>query len=535
MQKDEVLEETLDETQDVTIVDLSDYNSPEKVEDQSPEEPSEAEQAHNMNYAYANRTGIFFLEEKGSYKLIARENFSPNHFTESLRYLKSNLSSFESVNENQFSEVLEKHFSQLNRRTLEDGSEFFERTASLKDVIAELDEPEDLLQSQDEAPVIRLLNAIFFEALRERASDIHFEPYEKSFYIRFRVDGILKSSFSSSPVLAAPVTTRLKVLSKLDIAEKRVPQDGRISLKIGNRSIDIRVSTIPSAYGERAVLRILDKSATMMSLESLGMQPKMLQTYQQEIMRPNGIILVTGPTGSGKSTTLYASIDRLDRKKLNIMTIEDPVEYYFDGISQSQVNMKAGMTFARGLRSILRQDPDVVMIGEIRDKETAEIAIQASLTGHLVLSTLHTNSSLGSIVRLLDMGVESYLLASTINCVLAQRLVRKLCEECKTQVKVDKKTEILLQNLFGSSHNITKTWKAKGCQACNDNGYRGRIALYEMVSIDDHIKTMITINKSELDMENYAFNELGSKSLKKSALDAIEQGFTSVEEAVRVV
>lgn len=396
----------------------------------------------------------------------------------------------------------------------------------LASLVAEVDETQDLLDSQDDAPIIKLLNAVFSQAIRANASDIHIEPFEAQLRIRFRIDGQLKTVLTPKPGVAPMLVSRIKVMAKLDIAEKRLPQDGRIALKLGGRAVDLRVSTIPSNYGERVVMRLLDKSAGMLELNDLGMPNPVLHSIQQLLSRPHGIFLVTGPTGSGKTTTLYAGLSRLNDSQRNIMTIEDPVEYNIDGISQTQVNSKANMTFAKGLRAILRQDPDVVMIGEIRDLETAEIAVQSSLTGHLVLSTLHTNTAVGAITRLRDMGIEPFLLASSVTGVLAQRLVRRLCPHCKQQHPADQAECELL------AVEQADIYRAEGCEHCNHTGYQGRLGIYELVLIDDQVQQMIHSGASELDIERYVRQH--SPSLQQTSFARVLAAETSLEEVLRV-
>lgn len=396
----------------------------------------------------------------------------------------------------------------------------------LASVMAELGEPEDLLNSADDAPVIKLLNAILSEAIRAHASDVHIEPFENQLRIRFRIDGRLSTVLTPKAAIAAMLVSRIKVMARLDIAEKRVPQDGRIALRLGGRAVDLRVSTIPSSFGERVVMRLLDKSAGRLNLNQLGFSEPMLAGIQQLLNKPHGIFLVTGPTGSGKTTTLYAGISRLNDVQRNIMTVEDPVEYYLEGISQTQVNSKANMTFAKGLRAILRQDPDVVMIGEIRDVETAEIAVQASLTGHLVLSTLHTNTAVGAITRLRDMGVEPFLLASSLIGVLAQRLVRQLCPHCKSSHQADSAECATL----GVKQALI--YQPVGCEACQHTGYQGRMGLYELVSIDETVRQLIHDDAAELVIERYV--RQNSPSLLQSGLEKVLAGETSLEEVLRV-
>ena len=385
----------------------------------------------------------------------------------------------------------------------------------------------DLLASDDDAPVIKLINAILQEAIKTRASDIHIEPYESRLAVRFRIDGSLRDMLDLSARLAAVLVSRVKVMAKLDIAKKRVPQDGRFSLNLGERSVDVRVSTLPSQHGERVVMRLLEKSAGLITLPDLGMDVSTLDAFQRALTRPNGIILVTGPTGSGKTTTLYAAVRGLNDGSRNILTVEDPVEYALDGIGQTQVNARIGMSFAAGLRAILRQDPDVVMVGEIRDPETAEIAVQSALTGHLVLSTVHTNSAIAAVTRLRDMGVEPFLLSSTVTALLAQRLVRRLCETCKepATIMASEAAELGLPK-------STKIFRAKGCPACQGTGYTGRIGLYEIVVMDETLRAMIHDGARESDMAAHAFRD--QPTLLQSGAALVKNGQTSVEDVLRV-
>ncbi|CAM8660781.1 ATPase, T2SS/T4P/T4SS family [Rhodoferax sp. TBRC 17660] len=378
--------------------------------------------------------------------------------------------------------------------------------ADLTRMMQELPAVEDLLETADDAPIIRMLNALLTQAARDGASDIHIEPFERNSSVRFRVDGSLREVVQAHRALHAALISRLKIMADLDISEKRLPQDGRISLRIGTRAVDVRVSTLPSAHGERAVLRLLDKSQDQRSLEAVGMQGDVLRRFEGLIAQPHGIILVTGPTGSGKSTTLYASLGRLDAARQNIMTVEDPIEYELPGVGQTQVNPKIDLTFAKALRAILRQDPDVIMIGEIRDFETAQIAIQASLTGHLVLATLHTNDSASAVTRLIDMGVEPFLLSSSLRGVLAQRLVRKTCKTCA----------------------------GKGCEACGHTGYLGRTGVFELLVADDTIAELIHHNASEADIRTSATRQ-GMVPLREDGERLVSSGLTSREELLRVV
>ena len=429
-------------------------------------------------------------------------------------------------------ELFDKTLQQVYANQSDDALSEVEGMMGLDEIAAALQEPEDLLKSKDDAPIIRMLNAIFFEAIKQKASDIHIEPYERSLYVRFRLDGVLKNVLTPPVQIAPLLVSRVKVIARLDIAEKRVPQDGRISLLLGGRAVDLRVSTLPSSYGERAVLRILDKGTEQPSLDSVGMSAEVHQRFKKMVQRPHGIILVTGPTGSGKSTTLYAALGEIDRRRRNIMTIEDPIEYNIEGISQTQVNTKAGMTFVRGLRAILRQDPDVVLIGEIRDKETADIAVQASLTGHLVLSTLHTNTAIGAITRLGDMGIEPFLLTSTLQGVLAQRLVRRLCPDCREPYEVDPEQLehwVTEPDRFGEDRRIHR---AKGCDSCHDTGYIGRFGLFDLVTMDDQLRQMAHGGASEMEMEKHVRKT--SKSLRDVGLDCVVSGETSLEEVLAV-
>lgn len=393
----------------------------------------------------------------------------------------------------------------------------------------ELPETEDLLESDDDAPIIKLINAMLAEAIKEGASDIHIETFEKSLVIRFRVDGTLHEMLRPGRKLASLLVSRIKVMARLDIAEKRVPQDGRIALLLGGRAIDVRVSTMPSAWGERVVLRLLDKNQARLTLERLGLSQQLTAQLRQLLHKPHGIFLVTGPTGSGKSTTLYAGLQELNNHSRNILTVEDPIEYMIEGIGQTQVNTRVGMTFARGLRAILRQDPDVVMVGEIRDTETAEIAVQASLTGHLVLSTLHTNTAVGAITRLQDMGVEPFLLSSSLTGVMAQRLVRTLCPDCRQPAPATDEEKRLL----GITDARTVTlYHPQGCPACNHKGFRGRTAIHELIVVDATLRDLIHRQAGELELERYVRQH--SAGIRSNGIEKVLAGETSLDEVLRV-
>jgi general secretion pathway protein E len=402
------------------------------------------------------------------------------------------------------------------------GAEF-----DLSSMAEDLAERTDLLVGDDDAPIIRLINAILSQAVREGASDIHLEPFEDRVSVRFRTDGVLNEVLSPKPELAPVLVSRLKVMARLDIAEKRLPQDGRITVRLAGHAVDIRVSTIPSAFGERIVLRLLDQSAGTLSLDQLMMPKQVQDRLSRALLKPHGIILVTGPTGSGKTTTLYSGLSHINSRSRNILTIEDPVEYLLPGIGQTQVNPKVEMTFARGLRAILRQDPDVVMVGEIRDGETAEIAIQASLTGHLVLSTLHTNTAIGAVLRLKDMGVEPFLLASSLEVVMAQRLVRLLCNHCKeSYLPVDSERDML------KIPPNTPIFRPVGCSHCNNQGYRGRKGIYELIEINERLRHLIHEQAGE--QELLAEARKHSQSISDDGRQCVLDGITSMEEVLRV-
>jgi general secretion pathway protein E len=389
-----------------------------------------------------------------------------------------------------------------------------ESAVDLSRMLQELPAVEDLLEASNDAPIIRMLNALLTQAAKDGASDIHIEPYERSSAVRFRVDGTLREVVQPNKALHAALISRLKIMAELDIAEKRLPQDGRISLRIGGRAVDVRVSTLPSAHGERAVLRLLDKGEAKFTLEGLGMGGDTLQRFDRLIAQPHGIVLVTGPTGSGKTTTLYAALGRVDTSTTNVLTVEDPVEYELAGIGQTQVNAKIELTFAKALRAILRQDPDVIMIGEIRDFETAQIAIQASLTGHLVLATLHTNDAPSAVTRLIDMGVEPFLLSSSLLGVLAQRLVRKLCPHCKRQ--------------DDQGH-----WHPVGCPECGNTGYKGRTGVYELMAADEQVRALIHSQAAEAELAAAA-QRGGLRTMREDGARLVTEGVTSAEEVLRV-
>jgi general secretion pathway protein E len=405
-------------------------------------------------------------------------------------------------------------------------------TESSDRLLHELEETEDLLDVSDEAPVIKLVNLILFQAVKERASDIHIEAFQKELKVRYRIDGILYQRLNPPKRYQSAIVSRLKVMAKLDIAEKRLPQDGRIPIKIADKDIDIRVSIIPTTFGERVVLRLLDKSSVLFGMGEIGLSSDQLQILDSLIHRPNGILLVTGPTGSGKTTTLYAALSRINSPDKNIITIEDPVEYQLWGIGQIQVNPKIGLTFAHGLRSVLRHDPDVILVGEIRDTETAEIAIQAALTGHLVFSTLHTNDSASAATRLVDMGVEPFLVSSVVRAIVAQRLIRVICPECKEgyvpEAEALRDIGIVPEQLEGGM-----VYRGKGCPACSETGYRGRTGIYEMLIVSEAIRHLI-MNKADSTSICRQAVEEGMKTLRDDGAQEVIAGVTTLEEVVRV-
>ena len=480
-----------------------------------------------LPFGFAKRHGVLLQQQHGGWTLYIHAATQPAAVLEVRRMLSEPVV-ISRLSANEFEALLEASYqrdSSEAQQLMEDiGNEV--NLASLAD---DIQESEDLLENEDDAPIIKLINAMLGEAIKLGASDIHVETFEKALVVRFRVDGILREVLRPNRRLSSLLVSRIKVMAKLDIAEKRVPQDGRISLRIAGRAVDVRVSTMPSSHGERVVLRLLDKNNSHLNLADLGMTPTVQQAFSQLILKPHGIILVTGPTGSGKSTTLYAGLTEINTKDRNILTVEDPIEYELEGIGQTQVNTKVNMTFARGLRAILRQDPDVVMVGEIRDLETAQIAVQASLTGHLVLSTLHTNTASGAITRLEDMGVEAFLLSSSLLGVLAQRLVRTLCDHCKAPHEPDKEE----RNLLGvAKKDGVLIYRAVGCEHCNNTGYRGRTGIHELLLVDEHIRELIHIGKGEQSIEKYVRQH--SPSIRADGFSKVLTGETTLEEVLRV-
>ncbi|SHI20657.1 type II secretion system ATPase GspE [Ferrimonas marina] len=492
-----------------------------------PEEVEETSTRYRLPFAFARRLGVMiddsveppvlcYIAEAG----IAALNEARRYAGHPLPLMQMDRSAFDL----RLTELYQQDSSEAQQLMEDIGKD--DDLASLAD---ELPETEDLLDADDDAPIIRLINALLSESIKVGASDIHVETYEKDLVVRFRVDGVLREVLKQKRKIASLLVSRIKVMAKLDIAEKRVPQDGRISLRIGGRAVDVRVSTMPSSRGERVVMRLLDKNQSVLNLKQLGMSQRIRERFQHLIRRPHGILLVTGPTGSGKSTTLYAGLTEINSRDRNILTVEDPIEYELEGIGQTQVNTKVDMTFARGLRAILRQDPDVVMVGEIRDLETGQIAVQASLTGHLVMSTLHTNTASGAITRLQDMGVEPFLVSSSLLGVVAQRLVRTLCPDCKQPHSPNEREQALLELEEGQEVTI---YQASGCEHCNFSGYKGRTGIHELLEVDDTIRELIHGGKGELAIERYLREH--TPSIRQDGIGKVLSGMTTLEEVMRV-
>ncbi|MBX2835378.1 MAG: type II secretion system ATPase GspE [Gammaproteobacteria bacterium] len=484
--------------------------------------------AADLPYTFAKRHGVLVeANQDGELLLVHKAGVSVMAMTEARRKAGQSLT-LSAVSDDEFDARLTRHYEGETGQAIDIMDDFGD-DLNLAELADALPEPEDLLESKDDAPVIRLINAMLTEAVRQQASDIHIEPFEKRLAVRYRVDGVMQKLLDPPREIAPLIISRLKVMAKLDIAERRLPQDGRISLAVAGRPVDVRVSTLPSGHGERVVLRLLDKQAGRLDLEHLGMPTQAFEGLKRSLSLSHGIILVTGPTGSGKTTTLYAALSRLNTTKYSILTVEDPIEYYLDGIGQTNVNNKVEMDFARGLRAILRQDPDIVMVGEIRDVETAEIAVQASLTGHLVLSTLHTNTAVGAVTRLRDMGIEPFLLSSSLVGLVAQRLVRLLCPNCK---RSHTPTHTELKTLRTTVSKAGGVCGPHGCDKCNHTGYMGRTGIYEVVEVNDAMRTMIHDGESEHDIEAYARTQ--SPGITDDGMRLVLEGKTSLEEVLRV-
>lgn len=479
-------------------------------------------------YSFAKRHGVLF-QFNGEQTTILRCAHTPFEAVQEARRFLGHAASHRLIQEQEFQKILTAAFAG-------DTGESQQVAAGLEDhpdllsLAEQMPEAEDLMDQEDDAPIVRLINALLSEAIRVSASDIHVEVFEKRLSVRLRVDGQLREIVQPRRELAPLLVSRIKVMAKLDIAEKRIPQDGRISLRLAGREVDVRVSTLPSSYGERVVMRLLDKQAGRLNMTHLGLMEDDYERLKYLVHRPHGIILVTGPTGSGKTTTLYAALSDLNDNTRNILTAEDPIEYQLEGIGQTQVNTKVDMTFARALKAMLRQDPDVVMVGEIRDLETAEIAVQASLTGHLVLSTLHTNTAIGAVTRLKDMGIEPFLLSSSLIGVVAQRLVRTLCTQCVQWRAADEYERQLFSTI--EHQEGLQLPHPKGCEHCNQTGFTGRTAIYEVVPIDENMRRLIHGNAAEYELEKYARQQ--SASIRADGLRKVLAGKTTLEEVLRV-
>ncbi len=491
---------------------------------------SAAPAAPRIPYAFARAHGVLALpEEAGAIPVLTRPDATVDGIAELKRVLQRPLT-LTPVDAERFAAELARAYNAASAGVAQ-FSDDLARETDLARLMQDLPPAEDLLDSGAQAPVIRMINALLLQALRERASDLHFEPYESRSVVRFRIDGVLSDVIEPPRALHAALVSRLKIMANLDIAEKRLPQDGRIALKLGDKLVDVRVSTLPTGPGERVVLRLLDKDSAQLDLAALGMGVATLAAVDGLIREPHGIVLVTGPTGSGKTTTLYAALSRLPRGSRHMMTVEDPVEYAHDGVGQTQVNPKIELTFARALRAILRQDPDIIMIGEIRDLETAQIAVQASLTGHLVLATLHTNDAASAVTRLADMGVEPYLLASSLLGVLAQRLVRTLCPVCSARAAPTAGEAAVLADM--GLPPTQPLGAPVGCDACNHTGYRGRSGVYELMVTDDAIRRLIHDRAPEPVLREAAARG-GMVPLRRDGARWLASGATSLAELVRV-
>lgn len=504
---------------------LSEFYGVEKIES-IPENDIDYELIKQFPISFAKRFRILPInKDNGTLKVV----FAPPQELYALDEVRSRFNcSLETYI------ALERVLTDSINRVYEQGkdvvSEDMNEGSGLSDM--EFTEPQDLIEAEDEAPIIKFINTLLFQAVREHASDIHIECFEKEVLVRFRKDGILHDVTKVPKTVQSSVISRVKIMSELDIAERRKPQDGSIRLKIGGRDIDVRVSTVPTSWGESVVMRLLYRSSVLMSFEQLGLEGEKLETVEFLIKRPHGIILVTGPTGSGKTTSLYAALQRINLPDKKIITIEDPVEYQIQGINQIQVNTKVDITFANGLRSILRQDPDVILVGEIRDRETADISMNASLTGHLVFSTLHTNDSVSAITRLADMGVESFLIASTLSAVIAQRLVRVLCVRCREQyVPIDE--ELARIGLARDVCSEGKIYRAGECAECMETGFSGRIAIFEILLIEDQLKNTILTHPDSTTLKDQALRN-GLVTLSMDGADKVAKGITSIDEVLRV-
>ena len=479
-----------------------------------------------LGYGFARTHGVLLETEDGSPVCLHRPEAALPALLEAQR-IAGRLLRFRELDAGAFDRALQAFYRNSATEAAQMASDGADDLTTLAETAASVD---DLLDQKDDAPVVRLINALLLEAVKEGASDIHIEVEEKRLVVRFRVDGVLREVLEPRRALAPQLSSRLKVMGKLDIAEKRLPQDGRVSLRVGSYNLDVRISTLPSQFGERVVLRLLDRGQTQLGIAHLGMSEADRDRFERIIAAPEGLVLVTGPTGSGKTTTLYAALQALNDRARNILTVEDPIEYSMDGVGQIQVNPKTEMTFARGLRAILRQDPDVIMVGEIRDGETAQIAVESAMTGHLVLSTLHTNTAIGAVSRLIDVGVERFLLGPMVRGLIAQRLVRRLCPDCRAPVEIGK-AEVAA--LGGAIPEGTQVFAATGCDACGGSGYRGRLPIYEIVAGSTALETLIHEGASEAALLREA--RKGGPGILQDGADKVMAGLTTVPEVLRAV
>jgi len=488
------------------------------------------EVARMIPFRYAKKRGVLASRREGGVVEVwlREDTHDPMVVAEARRVLRGPIR-LRRIPGDEFSKALERTYSNGAPGAYDEVIESIERDGILSRMAEDLPATRDLLESGGEAPVIRLVNDLLAHALKEKASDVHIEPYETRSVIRVRVDGVMSDILELKPMVHTSVVSRIKIMANLDIDVKRMPQDGRVSIRLAGQPVDVRISTLPAAHGERVVLRLLDKQGSVLDLDGIGMSPPMSSKLDALIRQPHGILLVTGPTGSGKTTTLYAAMKRMDLGSRNIMTVEDPIEYNLEGISQTQVNPSIGLTFAKSLRSILRQDPDVIMIGEIRDLDTARIAAQASLTGHLVLATLHTNDSVSAVTRLVDLGVEPYLIASTLIGSLAQRLVRRLCGKCM------ERRELSPEEKKGMRIRDDVVYRSTGCEECNNIGYKGRAGIFELMTVDDQVRKLIHDGAAEGRIREHAVGKQGMTLLMRDGMRLVGAGITSYEEVMRAL
>ena len=483
--------------------------------------------AIRLTYAFAQSNGVILTAAPDGATLCQHRADAPIAALIEAQRVSGMLLRFDRVTDPVFEAALGTIYRDSSSAAAQVAADADGNLAALADTAASVD---DLLAQNDDAPVVRLINALLLEAVKEGASDVHIETEERRLVVRFRIDGTLREVISPKRALAPLLVSRIKVMGRLDIAEKRMPQDGRVSLRVGGYDLDVRVSTIPSQFGERVVLRLLDRGQTLRGIDHLGLSLRDNAVLRRILARPDGLVLVTGPTGSGKTTTLYAGLDLLNDRQRNIMTVEDPIEYTMDGVGQMQVNAKTDLSFARGLRAILRQDPDVIMVGEIRDRETAQIAVESAMTGHLVLSTLHTNTAIGAVSRLVEMGVERFLLAPMLRGLVAQRLVRRICPDCKAEHSTTAAESTLLSGQIAPGDPV---WRGTGCDACHGTGYRGRLSLYEVLEMDGALEKLVHDGASEAQLTAAARQR--GPGILADGIDKMRQGLTTATEVARAV